>query len=317
MTLVVKLGSSIVAGADGALRKDVLDQVCAQVAELHEGGEEIVMVTSGSDRPRAPVARASSSGPRRSTRSRPPPRSARDRCSVPTRSGSPRGDVRAAQVLLTAFDMSERINYLNARQTLQRLLAWHVVPVDQRERHHRDRRDHVRRQRLPLRAGRDHDRGPAADPAHRPDGPVQCRPPFESGRPAGRACGRHRGARELRDRLAGHRSSAPAGCAARSSPRRWPAARESASRSATAPRTGRSLPLLAASRSAPPSRAAHDRAPSFKLWLRWATPAQGRIVVDDGAGRVLRERGSSLLPVGITTVEGSFAAGDPVEVVDR
>ena len=39
------------------------------------------------------------------------------------------GEVRAAQVLLTAFDMSERIHYLNARQTLQRLLAWHVVPV--------------------------------------------------------------------------------------------------------------------------------------------------------------------------------------------
>ena len=37
MTLVVKLGSSIVAGADGALRTDVLDEVCAQVAELHDG----------------------------------------------------------------------------------------------------------------------------------------------------------------------------------------------------------------------------------------------------------------------------------------
>ena len=60
----------------------------------------------------------------------------------------------------------------------------------------------------------------------------------------------------------------------------------------------------------------NNRAPSFKLWLRWATPVQGRIVVDDGAGRVLRESGSSLLPVGITGVEGSFAAGDPVEVVD-
>ena len=32
-------------------------------------------------------------------------------------------------MLLTAFDMSERMHYLNARQTLQRLLAWHVVPV--------------------------------------------------------------------------------------------------------------------------------------------------------------------------------------------
>ncbi len=59
-----------------------------------------------------------------------------------------------------------------------------------------------------------------------------------------------------------------------------------------------------------------DRAPSFKLWLRWATPARGRIVIDEGAGSVLRERGSSLLPVGIVSVEGSFSAGDPVEVVD-
>ena len=36
--------------------------------------------------------------------------------------------------------------------------------------------------------------------------------------------------------------------------------------------------------------------------------------VDDGAARVLRERGSSLLPVGITVVEGDFDAGDAVEV---
>jgi glutamate 5-kinase len=38
-------------------------------------------------------------------------------------------------------------------------------------------------------------------------------------------------------------------------------------------------------------------------------------MVDAGAARVLRERGSSLLPVGITAVEGEFEAGDAVEVV--
>jgi glutamate 5-kinase len=58
-----------------------------------------------------------------------------------------------------------------------------------------------------------------------------------------------------------------------------------------------------------------ERTPSFKLWLRYAKPSQGRIVVDEGAARVLRERGSSLLPVGVTAVEGEFAAGDAVEVV--
>jgi glutamate 5-kinase len=56
------------------------------------------------------------------------------------------------------------------------------------------------------------------------------------------------------------------------------------------------------------------KASSFKLWLKYAKPAHGRLLVDDGAARVLRERGSSLLPVGITGVEGEFDAGDAVEV---
>ncbi|HEY3552311.1 MAG TPA: glutamate 5-kinase, partial [Solirubrobacterales bacterium] len=47
MTLVVKLGSSIVAADDGELRSDVLDSVCAQVSELEQRGERVVMVTSG------------------------------------------------------------------------------------------------------------------------------------------------------------------------------------------------------------------------------------------------------------------------------
>ena len=47
MTVVAKLGSSIVADDDGALRSGVLDNVCGQVAELHHGGENVVLVTSG------------------------------------------------------------------------------------------------------------------------------------------------------------------------------------------------------------------------------------------------------------------------------
>ena len=47
MTLLVKLGSSIVAADDGELRVDVLDSVCEQVAALERGGERVVMVTSG------------------------------------------------------------------------------------------------------------------------------------------------------------------------------------------------------------------------------------------------------------------------------
>jgi glutamate 5-kinase len=57
-----------------------------------------------------------------------------------------------------------------------------------------------------------------------------------------------------------------------------------------------------------------ERASSFKLWLRYAKPSHGTLRVDDGAARVLRESGSSLLPVGITDVEGEFEAGDAVDV---
>ena len=37
-------------------------------------------------------------------------------------------------------------------------------------------------------------------------------------------------------------------------------------------------------------------------------------MVDDGAAHALRERGTSLLPVGVVEVQGEFQAGDAVEV---
>jgi glutamate 5-kinase len=58
-----------------------------------------------------------------------------------------------------------------------------------------------------------------------------------------------------------------------------------------------------------------ERTPAFKLWLRHAKPTRGRVSVDTGAARVLRESGSSLLPVGIVGVDGEFVAGDAVDVI--
>jgi glutamate 5-kinase len=60
--------------------------------------------------------------------------------------------------------------------------------------------------------------------------------------------------------------------------------------------------------------AREGRHSSFKLWLRYAKPTRGRLAVDAGAARALREGGTSLLPVGIVDVTGSFDAGDAVEV---
>lgn len=57
-------------------------------------------------------------------------------------------------------------------------------------------------------------------------------------------------------------------------------------------------------------------ASAFKLWLRYAKPARGTLEIDDGATRALAAGGGSLLPVGIVAVHGSFAAGDAVTIVD-
>jgi len=56
------------------------------------------------------------------------------------------------------------------------------------------------------------------------------------------------------------------------------------------------------------------RESSFKLWLKYAKPTRGKLMVDAGAARVLRNSGSSLLPVGIADVLGSFEAGEAVFV---
>ncbi|WP_366921402.1 PUA domain-containing protein, partial [uncultured Collinsella sp.] len=53
-----------------------------------------------------------------------------------------------------------------------------------------------------------------------------------------------------------------------------------------------------------------------KLWIALGDSAHGFVTVDAGAAGALVERGSSLLPVGITGVEGDFAAGDVLDVRD-
>ena len=60
--------------------------------------------------------------------------------------------------------------------------------------------------------------------------------------------------------------------------------------------------------------ARETRYSSFKLWLKYAKPTLGVVEVDAGAARALREAGTSLLPVGILAVHGSFQPGDAVEV---
>ena len=52
-----------------------------------------------------------------------------------------------------------------------------------------------------------------------------------------------------------------------------------------------------------------------KQWLAGQLQVRGRVLLDEGATRVLSESGSSLLPVGVTGVEGAFDRGDLVACI--
>ncbi|HKI65650.1 MAG TPA: glutamate 5-kinase [Solirubrobacterales bacterium] len=312
MTLVVKLGSSIVAADDGALRTDVLDSVCAQVAELERGGERIVMVTSGA------IAR----GIRLMELAKRP--TAMDALQAASAIGQgdlfrayqsrlERGGTRAAQVLLTAADVAARTNYLNARQTLRRLIEWGVVPVvNENDTTATDEitfgdNDFLAAQVAILLDARllvllsDVDGLHRSDPRVDPDAELI-------------------DVVEDFDRLAGmeigDRTSAFGSGGMRSKVAAAEMAAESGIPATICNGTKDGSLLTAARGEATGTRFAAQagKATSFKLWLKYAKPARGRLTVDAGAARVLREHGSSLLPVGITAVEGSFEVGDAVEV---
>lgn len=58
-----------------------------------------------------------------------------------------------------------------------------------------------------------------------------------------------------------------------------------------------------------------DPIASRRLWLGFAATVRGRIFLDDGAVEAITTRGSSLLPAGVTKVEGTFVSGDTVELL--
>jgi glutamate 5-kinase len=310
--LVVKLGSSIVADERGEVRADVLGRVCDELAAIHERGRPLVVVTSGAIargmgvmgielRPRTMDELQAASAVGQGKLYQVYDQLLQER-GVPT-----------AQVLLTFFDMSARTHYLNARQTLRRLLDWRVVPViNENDTTTTDEisfgnNDFLAAQVAILLGAEllllltDADGVFTADPRLHSDAKLVSEvSEFEA----------------LETLDIGHQTSALGSGGMRS--------KVIAAEMATAA----GIPAVIASGLLPGTiakaaagdpvgtrfAAREGRYSSFKLWLKYAKPARGRLLVDAGAARALKEGGTSLLPVGITDVVGTFEAGDAVEV---
>jgi len=312
--VVVKLGSSVVAEDSGELRLSVVARVCEEVAALHRAGTEVVVVTSGAiargmrlldlgGRPTSidQLQAASAIGQGRLYRTY--DELLRER------------DVQTAQVLLTFFDMSARTHYLNARRTLRALLDWRVVPViNENDTTTTDEisfgdNDFLAAQVAVLlqadllllltdTAGV-FTADPRKDPSARLVEEVTDFEQLHAGSRIGHGVS-SLGSGGMRSKVVAAEMATAAGIETVIGSGFEPdvLARAVAGQPVGTRCPGRSLGIS-----------------SFKLWLKYAKPSHGRVQVDAGAARALREGGTSLLPVGVTAVEGSFDAGDAVDVV--
>jgi glutamate 5-kinase len=125
--IVVKIGSAVLTTAEG-INLGLICRLADQLATLHERGVDIVLVSSGA------VAAGRNSIPSEAKLDDLPARQAasaigQSRLMHEYDETFRRFGLVTSQVLLTRDDLKLRDRFLNARNTLSRLLEWRVIPI--------------------------------------------------------------------------------------------------------------------------------------------------------------------------------------------
>lgn len=313
--IVVKIGTASLVGAGGKPDEQRLARLCDQIADLRRSGFHAALVSSG--------AIAAGLGPL-GISARP-----NDIPSLQAAAAVGQGrllesyarllaarDLVVAQLLLTRYDFMHRQQYLNARNTLERLFELGAVPVVNEN--DTIAVDEIRfgdndllaalvanlaRAKLLLlltdAAGLH-----SADPRRNPDAPVideveRITPELE------RAAG-------------GRGSDLASGGMASKIAAAWVATFSGvgvvvadASDENVLERVCRGEALGTYFHPHP------HRASARRLWIAFGQPPRGTIVVDEGAHIAMTERKSSLLPVGVLEVRGRFVSGNTVDIATR
>jgi len=310
--VVVKLGSSLLAGPDGLLDTPFIARVARGVAALRGEGRAVLLVSSGA------VAAGRAGLPDVAARLDIPARQALAAVGQPRlmqayAQACARHGLVVAQALLTQGDVAGRGGYLAARTTLLALLERGVVPIvnendvvaDEELRFgDNDRLSAVVAALVDADlllllsdvAGL-YDRDPRHDPAARPiphvarvdDAVMALARPSSSGLGTG----------GMVTKLQAARLATAAGVT-------------------TVIAAGRARDVIrrAVAGTAPGTTFTADPRPAARRrWLRARLGARGALTVDEGAAAMLERGGASLLPAGLRAVAGSFKRGDPVDVL--
>ncbi len=310
--LVVKIGSALLVDEEGNLRRQWLDALTDDVAALMKRGSEVLLVSSGA----IAVGRRHLGLTHKALRLEEKQAAAATgqiRLAHAYQESLARHDITVAQILLTLEDTEERRRHLNARSTLNTLLRLGTLPVI-------NENDTVAT--TEIRVG-DNDRLAArvaamlgcdtlvllsdidglytADPRRKPAAEfipevAEITPAIEAMAgvaPTGYSSG------GMVTKLTAGKIATGAGC-----------------RMAIA--DGRRLhPLQAVDEGARCTwfLASVEPRTARKRWIAGSLKPAGKLLVDAGALKALKS-GKSLLPAGVTAVEGRFERGDAVLVCD-
>ncbi len=311
---IIKIGSALLTRDGAGLDQRILAPWIEQMAALGAAGREIVLVSSGSvaqgmacmgwqQRPKTlhELQAAAAIGQMGLVRAYEHGFSSHGR--------------HTAQVLLTRDDLANRKRYLYARSTLRTLLSMGVIPVVNEndtvateELRFGDNdtlaalvANLVEAEVLVLLTDQDglFSANPSIDPHATLITEARVDDPGLDAAAGGSTGGLGTGGMTTKLRAA--RLAARSGCATIIAPGRRPG-------SLAAIAAGESVGTLLTPTQGPEA--------ARKRWLAGHLTVTGRLEIDDGAVRALRERGRSLLAVGVTKVYGHFARGEVVACVD-
>jgi len=306
--LVVKVGSALLVGPDG-LRGEWLRALCDDVAKWRGMGCDVVLVSSGSialgrrvlgladgPLPLEQAQAAAAVGQIRLARAY-------------EQALAPHG-VTTAQVLLTLEDSADRRRYLNSRATMQTLLSLGVVPiVNENDTVATDEirfgdNDRLAAQ-IAVTCGADqllllsdvdglYTSNPKTDPDARHLPVIDAITPQIEAMGGDPVSGLSKGG--MKTKVMAARTAVAGGCA-------MAIAEGSVLRPLSAVADGARCSWFLAEA---------DPQIARKRWIA-AMKTKGALIVDQGAADALT-RGKSLLPAGITAIEGEFGRGDPVQI---